>query len=1031
MATPFIKWAGGKRKLIDKIESCLPKDFDKLENITYVEPFVGGGAVLFHLLEKYQNITSAIICDTNKKLIDLYKDVRDNVEELIDTLKSIESEYLQLLDEEKKTYYLDIRDKFNNSSEHTIRMSAYLIFLNKTCYNGLYRVNKKGLFNVSFGNMKNPKICDEDTLKNCNKILQRVTALCCDFDETTTHASSNTLYYLDPPYTPISDTSDFVSYTSDGFDDSDQRRLLGFCDDVTAEDAMFIMSNSFTQDEEWASKYTTIEVSANRSINSNTSKRGAIKEVLIHNIEDDGNYNKPSIYTPGSKEMRWYRRWENNKLFESKPDEREPFTILLPPPNVTGVLHLGHALNVTIQDIEARYARMNGKNVCWVPGADHASIATESKVIKELAEKGLRKNDYSREEFISLTKAWSNSHKATIYGQLKKLGASCDWNRALYTMDKKYSKSINKVFCDLYRKGLIYKATKVVNWDPVANTVVSDEEVTYEDKIDENGNFVKIGYSERTGARIEQRESSQWFLKMGALAEKALEIISSNKIKSNIYLINSPCYRWLKHAKDWCISRQLWWGHRIPVYYLNKGREIWQIAAESKKIALLEFKRVFGFIVTEDDIEQDTDCLDTWFSSWLWPIVAFDGINNPYNDELKYYLPSKTLVTGSDILFFWVARMIMACCEYNTPAPFEFVYVTGLLRDSHNRKLSKSLDNSPDLSKLINKYGADAIRFSLIYGNTDPYDRKLPDDFPKEGIRFCNKLWNIYQFISNQKTESYIQPKHCIEMCKWMSTDIAHTRYCVDDSLSKHRYSDALHKIYSLVVDDFSGTFIDVIKRRDTEFMDECTYRSIIKYFNSILEILHPFLPFITEELSQKINNTSCGDFIETRKWTPLTVIKMENELIDHQLLVQRLIAVLRQFKKEYGSLEGKVLYQTNSLFTSNFRSTILRTTGIKDIITIDKLPTQYPPFSIGTTYFAVSVDPKYNITKKIEELEEKIKHYTKMQKKSSDLLHNSTFLTSAPSDIIERERKKEKDFSEHIQHANVLIDELKTFRDK
>ena len=689
-------------------------------------------------------------------------------------------------------------------------------------------------------------------------------------------------------------------------------------------------------------------------------------------------------YTPEEVENKWYKYWEDKGLFHSEPDARKPYTIVIPPPNVTGVLHMGHMLNNTIQDVLIRRARMKGMNACWAPGTDHASIATEAKVVNRLAEQGIKKTNLTRDEFLRHAWDWTNEHGGIILKQLRRLGASCDWKRTAFTMDETRSKSVIKVFCDLYDKGLIYRGVRMVNWDPKALTAISDEEVVYkeqqgklyylrykivgEDKyaivattrpetimgdtamcinpkdpknqhlhgkkvivplvnreipviedeyvdiefgtgclkvtpahdindymlgekyhlpsidiFNDNGTISeaggmyvgmdrfdvrkqivedlqkagllekiedytnKVGFSERTNVAIEPKLSMQWFLKMDRLAKPALDVVMNDEVKFYPAKYKNTYKHWMENIKDWCISRQLWWGHRIPAYYLPQGGFV---VAETAEQALEKAKiQSNNPNLTLDDLRQDEDALDTWFSSWLWPISLFDGINHPDNPEIAYYYPTADLVTGPDIIFFWVARMIMAGLEYQHKVPFKNVYFTGIVRDKLGRKMSKTLGNSPDPIMLIEKYGADGVRMGMLLtapaGNDLPFDEAICE----QGRNFNNKIWNAFRLVKSWNVEDLPQPDYARQAIEWFKNKIYKTQAEIDDLFSKYRLSEALMTVYKLFWDEFSAWYLEMVKPAYGQPIDRNTYDTTLAFFDHLLKLLHPFIPFITEEL--------------------------------------------------------------------------------------------------------------------------------------------------------------------------------------
>ena len=736
-----------------------------------------------------------------------------------------------------------------------------------------------------------------------------------------------------------------------------------------------------------------------------------------------------SKYNPAEVEDKWYKYWLENKFFHSEPDSREPYTIVIPPPNVTGVLHMGHMLNNTIQDILVRRARMMGKNACWVPGTDHASIATEAKVVGKLAAEGISKNDLSREAFLEHAWEWTHKHGGIILEQLKKLGASCDWDRTCFTMDEKRSESVLKVFVDLYNKGLIYRGIRMVNWDPSAKTAVSDEEVIHHEvngklyylryKIEgEDGyaviattrpetifgdiavcinpndpktahmkgkkvivpianrvvpiiedeyvdmefgtGFLKVtpahdvndymlgekynlevidifndngtlnshglqyegmdrfdvrkkiekdleelglmekteaytnsvGYSERTNVPIEPKLSMQWFLKMEDLAKPALEAVENDTIKFHPAKFKNTYRHWMENIKDWNISRQLWWGHQIPAYYLPEGGFV---VGETPEKALAEAQKLNSKLKMED-LRQDEDCLDTWFSSWLWPISVFDGINNPYNKDIKYYYPTNDLVTGPDIIFFWVARMIMSGYEYRGEACFNNVYFTGIVRDKLGRKMSKQLGNSPDPIELMEKYGADGVRMGLLLtapaGNDLPFDESLCE----QGRNFNNKIWNAFRLVKGwEVSDSIEQPESSRIAIEWFQNVLAKTASELDDLFGKYRLSEALMSLYKLFWDEFSSWYLEMAKPAYQQPIDKKTYEATLGFFDSLLRLLHPFMPFITEELWQALAERKAGESIMVSEMPK--EVSFSNDLIDTFEKVKEVIAGVRTIR--------------------------------------------------------------------------------------------------------------------------------------
>ena len=850
-----------------------------------------------------------------------------------------------------------------------------------------------------------------------------------------------------------------------------------------------------------------------------------------------------SKYNPAEVEDKWYKYWLENKFFHSEPDSREPYTIVIPPPNVTGVLHMGHMLNNTIQDILVRRARMIGKNACWVPGTDHASIATEAKVVNKLASEGISKKDLSRDEFLKHAWDWTDKHGGIILEQLKKLGASCDWDRTCFTLDEKRSESVIKVFVDLYNKGLIYRGIRMVNWDPSAQTAVSDEEVIHKEehgklyyiryKIDgEDGyavvattrpetifgdiavcinpnnpktaylkgkkvivpivnrivpiieddyvdmefgtGFLKVtpahdvndymlgqkhnlegidifndngtlnahglqyegmdrfdvrkkiekdlqdlgllekaeaytnsvGYSERTHVAIEPKLSMQWFLKMENLAKPALDAVENDTIKFYPAKFKNTYRHWMENIKDWNISRQLWWGHRIPAYYLPEGGFV---IGETAEKALVEAKKINPNL-TIDDLRQDEDCLDTWFSSWLWPISVFDGINNPENDDIKYYYPTNDLVTGPDIIFFWVARMIMSGYEYRGEACFNNVYFTGIVRDKEGRKMSKQLGNSPDPLDLIKKYGADGVRMGLLLtapaGNDIPFDEALCE----QGRNFNNKIWNAFRLVKGWEVDNSIeQPESAKIAIDWFENILAKTVAELDDSFGKYRLSEALMAVYKLFWDEFSSWYLEMVKPAYQKPIDAKTYQATLGFFDSLLRLLHPFMPFITEELWHALSDRKEGESIMVSDMPKEAVF--DNELTDKFEKVKEIIASIRTIRlqknipnKEELSLEVVGAYKTD------FDSVISKMGNLTAIKTVNEKDLASASFLVGTTEFSVPLGSNIDVEAELKKLNEELVYLEGFLKSVANKLSNERFVANAKAEIVENERKKQAD---------------------
>lgn len=865
-----------------------------------------------------------------------------------------------------------------------------------------------------------------------------------------------------------------------------------------------------------------------------------------------------SKYNPAEVEDKWYKYWLENKFFHSEPDSREPYTIVIPPPNVTGVLHMGHMLNNTIQDILVRRARMMGKNACWVPGTDHASIATEAKVVGKLAAEGISKNDLSREAFLEHAWEWTHKHGGIILEQLKKLGASCDWDRTCFTMDEKRSESVLKVFVDLYNKGLIYRGIRMVNWDPSAKTAVSDEEVIHhevngklyylrykvegedgyaviattrpetifgdiavcinpndpktahmkgkkvivpianrvvpiiedeyvdmefgtgflkvtpahdvndymlgekynlevidifndngtlnshglqyegmdrfdvrkkiEKDLEELGFMEKteaytnsVGYSERTNVPIEPKLSMQWFLKMEDLAKPALEAVENDTIKFHPAKFKNIYRHWMENIKDWNISRQLWWGHQIPAYYLPEGGFV---VGETPEKALAEAQKQNPNLKMED-LRQDEDCLDTWFSSWLWPISVFDGINNPDNKDIKYYYPTNDLVTGPDIIFFWVARMIMSGYEYRGKACFNNVYFTGIVRDKLGRKMSKQLGNSPDPIELMEKYGADGVRMGLLLtapaGNDLPFDESLCE----QGRNFNNKIWNAFRLVKGwEVSDSIEQPESSRIAIEWFQNVLAKTASELDDLFGKYRLSEALMSLYKLFWDEFSSWYLEMAKPAYQQPIDKKTYEATLGFFDSLLRLLHPFMPFITEELWQALTERKAGDSIMVSEMPK--EVSFSNDLIDTFEKVKEVIAGVRTIRlqknipnKEELSLEVIGQYNTD------FDSVISKMGNLTSINTVaEKDPTSVS-FLVGTTEFSVPLGNNIDIEAELKRLNDELKYLEGFLKSVAAKLSNEKFVANAKPEIVENERKKQADAESKIKTIKESIANL------
>ena len=866
-----------------------------------------------------------------------------------------------------------------------------------------------------------------------------------------------------------------------------------------------------------------------------------------------------SKYNPADIESKWYQYWLEQGFFQSKPDNREPYTIVIPPPNVTGVLHMGHMLNNTIQDVLVRRARMKGKNACWVPGTDHASIATEAKVVGKLAAEGIKKTDLTREQFLEHAWDWTHKHGGIILEQLKKLGASCDWDRTAFTMDEPRSESVIKVFIDLYNKGLIYRGVRMVNWDPKALTALSDEEVIYKEvngklyylrykiegedgyavvattrpetimgdtamcinpndpknahlkgkkvlvplinraipviedeyvdiefgtgclkvtpahdvndyvlgekynlpsidifnadgTLNEHGEMYanmdrfevrtkiekdleaagllekiepytnKVGFSERTDVVIEPKLSMQWFLKMEKLAQPALQAVMNDDIKLHPAKFKNTYRHWMENVKDWCISRQLWWGHRIPAWFLPQGGFV---VAATREEALEKAKQIVNYTIYADDLRQDEDCLDTWFSSWLWPISVFDGINNPDNEDIRYYYPTDDLVTAPEILFFWVARMIIAGYEYEDKLPFKNVYLTGIVRDKLGRKMSKSLGNSPDPLDLIAHYGADAVRLGMLFtspaGNDLPYD----DSLCEQGRNFNNKIWNAFRLVKGWEVKEIPQPESAAVAIKWFDSQLSKTLAEIDDLFSKYRLSEALMAVYKLFWDDFSSWYLEMIKPAYQQPIDKATYDATLGFFDVLLKILHPFMPFITEELWQALQDRKEGESIMvTLQPNP----EPTNEpLINQFEKVKEIIAGVRTIRLQKNVPNKEQLsLQISGEHDADFDAVIVKLCNLTSIEGVSEKSSGSISFLVGTTEYAVPMGNLINAEEEIQKMEAEITYLEGFLVSVMKKLGNEKFVANAKPEVVEAERKKHADAESKIASLKDAIAGLK-----
>lgn len=866
-------------------------------------------------------------------------------------------------------------------------------------------------------------------------------------------------------------------------------------------------------------------------------------------------------YNPADVEEKWYAYWLKNGLFKSKPDGREPYTVVIPPPNVTGILHMGHMLNNTIQDILVRRARMEGKNACWVPGTDHASIATEAKVVNKLAAQGIKKSDLSREEFLKYAWEWKEEHGGIILKQLQKLGASCDWDRTAFTMDEIRSESVLKVFVDLYNKGLIYRGVRMVNWDPKALTALSDEEVIYKDEhsklyylryfiegedkyiivattrpetilgdtavcvnpndprysflkgkkviiplvnrvvpiimddyvdiefgtgclkvtpahdvndymlgekynlpsidiFNDNGTISeagglyvgmdrfdvrkqiakdlqkagllekvedydnKVGYSERTNVVIEPKLSMQWFVKMDKLAAPALDAVMKDEIKFHPDKFKNIYRHWMENIKDWCISRQLWWGHRIPAYYLPQGGFV--VAATPEEALKLAREKSGKADLQMSDLRQDEDCLDTWFSSWLWPISLFDGINNPGNEEINYYYPTTDLVTAPDIIFFWVARMIMAGYEYEHKLPFRNVYFTGIVRDKIGRKMSKSLGNSPDALELIKTYGADGVRRGLMLAAPAGNDILYDDALCEQGRNFNNKIWNAFRLVKGWNVDETLpQPQTAAIAVEWFDAQLNRTLEEVKDLFGKYRLSEALMAIYKLFWDEFSSWYLEMVKPAYQQPIDRKTYDATLRYFDALLRMLHPFMPFITEELWQHLYDRKEGESIMTARMPEPQPVDME--IINRFETTKLVVAGIRTIRLQKGIANKEQL--TLQIIGAHDHSNDCILTKMTNLATIETIEEKDPAaasFRVHATEYAIPMSNAIDVEAELKKLEAELKYAQGFLKTVMGKLGNERFVQNAPEAVVAMERKKKADAEEKIKSLEESIAALK-----
>lgn len=886
-------------------------------------------------------------------------------------------------------------------------------------------------------------------------------------------------------------------------------------------------------------------------------------------------------YNPEEVEGKWYQYWTDNHLFSSKPDGRKPYTVVIPPPNVTGVLHMGHMLNETIQDILVRHARMEGKNACWVPGTDHASIATEAKVVNRLAEQGIKKTDLTRDEFLKHAWDWTEEHGGIILKQLRRVGASCDWDRTAFTMDEERSKSVIHVFVDLYRKGLIYRGVRMVNWDPKAKTALSDEEVVYKEEHtklyymkyyvseddgtgatgeegeiihqDEKGRYAvvattrpetimgdvamcinpndpknhwlkgkkvivplvgrvipviedeyvdiefgtgclkvtpahdvndymlgekynlqaidifnddatiseaaglyvgqerfavrkqiaidlqeaglmekiedydnKIGCSERTGVPIEPKLSMQWFLKMQHFADLALPPVMNDEIKFYPTKYKNTYRHWLENIKDWCISRQLWWGHRIPAYYLHEGGYV--VAESIEEAVKLAQEKSGNANLTAADLRQDEDALDTWFSSWLWPISLFDGIMNPDNEEFNYYYPTSDLVTGPDIIFFWVARMIMAGYEFTGKMPFKNVYFTGIVRDKLGRKMSKSLGNSPDPLDLIDRFGADGVRMGMMLAAPAGNDILFDEALCEQGRNFCNKIWNAFRLVQGwQVDKTAAQPETARLAVEWFNAKLRQSAAEIADLYSKYRLSEALMEVYHLFWDEFSSWFLEMVKPAYGSPIDVTTYEAVLEAFNHLLHLLHPFMPFITEELWQHLAERKEGESIMVSPQTIAVPAEGDDAILAQIEMMKNVVAGVRAIRNTKNISPREVLdlqvIAANPIAALD--SLVVKMANVNGVVVVEAKGEGVSSFMVGTTEYAVPLGGLIDVEAEIAKAEAELKHLEGFLNGVKKKLSNERFVNNAPAAVVELERKKQSDAESKIATLKETIASL------
>lgn len=868
----------------------------------------------------------------------------------------------------------------------------------------------------------------------------------------------------------------------------------------------------------------------------------------------------PTKYNPVDSEKKWYQYWMEKNYFHSKPDNREAYCVVIPPPNVTGVLHMGHMLNNTIQDVLVRRARLEGKNACWVPGTDHASIATEAKVVNKLKNEGINKSDLTRDEFLEHAWEWKEKHGGIILEQLKSLGASCDWERTAFTMDEGLSKSVIKVFVDLFNKGLIYKGVRMVNWDPAATTAVSDEEVIHKEEqsklyylsyqiegseesitiattrpetilgdsaicvnpnddrfkhlagkkcivplvnrtipiiqdeyvdmefgtgalkitpahdihdyeigykhnletidifndngtiseagklfvgkdrfdvrkeiipeLEKSGNLVKIedyinkvGYSERTDVVIEPKLSMQWFLKMEDLAKPALDVVMSDKVQLHPAKYKNTYKHWMENVKDWCISRQLWWGQRIPVFYIDNTNEF--VVAENIEDAIKLASEKTGRTITASDLNQDEDVLDTWFSSWLWPMSVFDGINNPENEEINYYYPTNDLVSGPDILFFWIARMIMAGNEYKQEIPFKNVYLTGIVRDAQRRKMSKSLGNSPNPLDLIEKYGADGVRVGMLLCSPAGGDLLFEESLPEQGRNFTTKIWNAFRLTQSWEVADIEQPEYAKIACDWFENKLNKTINSLDQQFDQYRISESLMTIYTLFRDDFSSWFLEIVKPAYQQPIDKTTFNRTKTLFEKLMQVLHPFMPFITEEIWQILTEGKNGESIM------ISILEKTSD-VDEKIITefettQEIITNIRNIRKQKNiAFKDAIELLIKGSHDSKFDSVISKLTNLSSMAKTEEEQKAAMSFIVKAVEYYIPLGDNINIEEEIAKIKEELKYTEGFLNSVMKKLSNERFVNGAPAKVIEIEKKKQADAESKITTLKERLENLK-----